>query len=168
MVIRSHLETSLLQLLEYIFKLYYYMALAASDPNTEILQFDWFISCQIFPVLSAQGGDSRKPCLCRIKIKIFDKIWGEGYYEQSRKGKVTMKSEVDVEILYEKTTELQTSLPFSSFAFVNYISVKPHKLLIDLACSVCTSEISDFRCCTGLESPRLSRFVLKDIVTTFH
>ena len=32
------------------------MAVAASGPNTEILQFDWFINGQIFPVLSVQGG----------------------------------------------------------------------------------------------------------------
>ena len=32
----------------------YYMALAASGPNTEILQFDGFISDRIFPLLLAQ------------------------------------------------------------------------------------------------------------------
>lgn len=31
------------------------MAVAASDLNTEIVQFDWFISSQIFPKLPTQG-----------------------------------------------------------------------------------------------------------------
>ena len=31
----------------------YYMAVAGTSPNTEILQFDWLISGQIFPILSA-------------------------------------------------------------------------------------------------------------------
>ena len=35
----------------------YYIAAAASGPNMEILQYDWFLSCRIFPVLPAQGGD---------------------------------------------------------------------------------------------------------------
>ena len=34
----------------------YYMFVAASGPNTEILQFDFFISGRLFPVLPAQGG----------------------------------------------------------------------------------------------------------------
>ena len=50
----------------------YYMAVAASGPNTEILQFDWFISGRIFLVLPAQEGNLKKPYLCRIKIQIFD------------------------------------------------------------------------------------------------
>ena len=29
---------------------------AASNPNTEILQYDWFINDRIFPVLPVQGG----------------------------------------------------------------------------------------------------------------
>ena len=33
----------------------YYTVVAANDSNTEILQFDWFISGRIFPVLPAQG-----------------------------------------------------------------------------------------------------------------
>ena len=32
------------------------MAVAASGPNTEILQFDWVIGSRIFPVLPAQEG----------------------------------------------------------------------------------------------------------------
>ena len=32
------------------------MAVAVSGPNTEILQFDWFINDGIFPVLPFQGG----------------------------------------------------------------------------------------------------------------
>ena len=32
------------------------MAVPASGPNTQILQFDWFISGRIFPVLPIQGG----------------------------------------------------------------------------------------------------------------
>ena len=35
---------------------YNYMAVAASGPNTEILQFDWLIGGRIFPVLPAQEG----------------------------------------------------------------------------------------------------------------
>ena len=33
----------------------FYVAEAATSPSTEILQFDWFISSRIFPVLPAQG-----------------------------------------------------------------------------------------------------------------
>ena len=41
--------------------------------------------------------------------------------------------------IYEMTTELQSSLSSSTFALVNYTSVKPYdKLLIDLACLVKT------------------------------
>ena len=36
-------------------KLDYYMAMAASGPDTEILQSDWLISGRIFPVLLVQG-----------------------------------------------------------------------------------------------------------------
>ena len=50
------------------------MAVAASGPNMEIVQFDWFISGRIFPILPSRGGNLIKPCLCRIRIKIFDKI----------------------------------------------------------------------------------------------
>ena len=34
----------------------YNVAVADSGLNKEILQFDWFISDQIFPILPAQGG----------------------------------------------------------------------------------------------------------------
>ena len=37
---------------------YYYMAVAASGTNTEILQFEWFISGRIFPILPAQEGEN--------------------------------------------------------------------------------------------------------------
>ena len=53
------------------------MAVAASGPNMEIVQFDWFISGRIFPILPSRGGNLIKPCLCRIRIKIFDKISSE-------------------------------------------------------------------------------------------
>lgn len=36
-------------------KLDYYMAMAASGPDTEILQSDWLISGRIFPALTTQG-----------------------------------------------------------------------------------------------------------------
>ena len=60
------------------------MAVAPSGPNKEILQFDWFISGRIFLVLPAPGRNLRKPSLCRIKIKIFDKIWNETVSEKER------------------------------------------------------------------------------------
>ena len=45
------------------------MAAAASGPNTEILQFDWLISGQIFPVLP--GGDLPKTFVeQKLKISI--------------------------------------------------------------------------------------------------
>ena len=37
-------------------KQHYYMAVAASGPNTEILQFNWFINNLIIPVLPSQVG----------------------------------------------------------------------------------------------------------------
>ena len=42
---------------------HYYMALAVSGQNREILQFDWFISGRIFPVLPVQGGKFKKALL---------------------------------------------------------------------------------------------------------
>ena len=51
---------------------FYCTAVAVSGSNTEILQFDWFISGRIFSVLPFQEGNLKKPFLCRIKIKIFD------------------------------------------------------------------------------------------------
>ena len=82
------------------------MAVAASSPNTQILQFDWFVNGRIFPVLSAHGG-LKNPCLCRIKIKIFDNMWSENVSRTIKKGKVTMYSEVSEEILYKMMTEFQ-------------------------------------------------------------
>ena len=35
---------------------FYYMAVATSGPNTEILQFDLLISGRIFLILHTQGG----------------------------------------------------------------------------------------------------------------
>ena len=52
----------------------YYMAVAVSGLNMKILQFHWLINGRIFPILPAQGGNLKKPYLCRIKIKIFDNI----------------------------------------------------------------------------------------------
>ena len=58
-------------------KVYYsYMAVAASGPNTEILQFDWLTSGRALPLLSAQGEGifvRHKP-LCPTKIKSFDNM----------------------------------------------------------------------------------------------
>ena len=54
------------------------MAVEASGPNTEILQFDWLISGRIFSLSSAQGGMGlNKPYVCRTKIKIFDNVRSE-------------------------------------------------------------------------------------------
>ena len=36
------------------------MAVAASGPNTEILDFDWFISSRIFPILRSAGKTGNK------------------------------------------------------------------------------------------------------------
>ena len=67
----------------------YYMTVAASGPNTEILLFDLFIRVRMFPVSPArERANLRKPCLCRIKIKIFDQIWGERVLRTIRKEKV--------------------------------------------------------------------------------
>ena len=43
----------------------------------------------------------------------------------NQKRKVIKQNEVGEQIIYEQTTELQASLSFSTFALVNYISVKP-------------------------------------------
>ena len=63
-----------------------------------------------------------------------------------------MWSGVGEEILYEMRTELQVfQLMFCTVALVGYMSVKPcNKLLIDLACSVCGSEILELVFCTDL------------------
>ena len=45
----------------------------------------------------------------------------------NQKRKVVKQNEVGEQIIYEQTTELQASLSFSTFALVNYISVKPYK-----------------------------------------
>ena len=68
------------------------------------------------------------------------------YNEQSEIEKETMWSEVGEKIQNEMTTEFASLyLTCSTFAPVNHTSVNPFdKLLIDLACSVCTSETSDF------------------------
>ena len=48
---------------------------AVSCPNTEILQFDWFMSGRIFLVLPAQErGGFQKALLVSIKIKNFNNI----------------------------------------------------------------------------------------------
>ena len=76
----------------------YIMAAAVSGPSTEILQFDWFISTQIFAVLPAQGGGNVTPCLCRLK--------SENVLRTIRE--VAMQSEVgELRILYENKAELQ-------------------------------------------------------------
>ena len=36
-------------------------SVAASGPNTEILQFDWFISGRVFPLLPTQGRHLKTP-----------------------------------------------------------------------------------------------------------
>ena len=74
----------------------------ASSPNTEILQFDWFISRWIFPGLPSQEGGLKKTCLCTFKI--FDIVQSENVLRTIRKA--TMQSEVDEEILYGITTGL--------------------------------------------------------------
>ena len=62
------------------------MAVAASGPNTEILQFDWFTSGHIFSVFPySRGGNLRKPCLCGIKIKFFHNISSENVLRTIRK-----------------------------------------------------------------------------------
>ena len=61
---------------------------------------------EYFPYLFARRGNVKKPCLCRIKIKIFDKIRRENVLQIIRKGKVTMWSEVGEQILHELTAEL--------------------------------------------------------------
>ena len=86
------------------------MVVAASVPNTEILQFDWFISGRIFPVLPAQGENLKKAFLCRIKITIFGNIWSEIIHRAIKKRKVTMKSGVGEEISCEMTTKLHISI----------------------------------------------------------
>ena len=48
----------------------YYMAVAMSDLNMEILQFDWFISGQIFPILPAWGKAFKKHLLMSNKDKM--------------------------------------------------------------------------------------------------
>ena len=81
-----------------------------------------------------------------------------------------IQREVREEILYELTTELQVFyLTFSTFVLVNCISGKPYnKLLTDLSCSVCTSEISDLYFHADHNTLRWSRFVLKNIGPIFH
>ena len=75
-----------------------------------------------------------------------------------------MQNEVAEEILYQITTELQVYLTFSTLALVNDISVKPYnKPLIDLARSVCTSEVSNLCFCTDLNALRSSRSGFKNI-----
>ena len=70
------------------------MAVAASGPNTKMMQFDWFTSARIFPVLPAQEGKLLKTLLVSNKNENF---WTIG------KGKVTMYSkEIENEM-----TELQ-------------------------------------------------------------
>ena len=46
---------------------HHHMAAAASDPNTEILQFDWFISGRIFRVSPTQRGKFKKALLASDK-----------------------------------------------------------------------------------------------------
>ena len=83
------------------------MAVAARGPNTEIMQFDWFISGLVFPILPTLGNEFKKPSLHRIKIKIFDTLWSESALQTIRREKVTMLSLAGEEILYEMMTELQ-------------------------------------------------------------
>ena len=48
--------------------------MAASGPNTEILQFDWFISGRTVPVLPTQGRGVKNTLLMSNKINFFDII----------------------------------------------------------------------------------------------
>ena len=142
-------------------KSFVHTAVAASGPNTEILQFYWFISGQIFPVLPNQGDYLKTQCLCRMKIKIFVKIWNESVLGTIRKGEVTTQCKIGEKILYQMKTELQVFIWRLSVPLHNYISVKPYnKLVIDLAYSVSTSEISDICFCP--------RYVLKNIGPIFY
>ena len=77
------------------------MGVAACGANTEILQFDWFMSGRMFPVLPVQGG-FKKP-LFRLKITILGKIGSQSVSRTIRKRKVTMDSEGGEEILYQMT-----------------------------------------------------------------
>ena len=47
------------------------MAVAASGPNTKMMQFDWFTSARIFPVLPAQEGKLLKTLLVSNKNENF-------------------------------------------------------------------------------------------------
>ena len=111
---KNELGMHLYALQIYDFKYFYYMAAAASYPNTEILQFDWFISGRIFPVLPAQGMKFKKALLMSNKNK---NSWQTESMKWKcitnyllriiRKGKVSIQSEVAEKIPYEMTTELQ-------------------------------------------------------------
>ena len=85
-------------------------------------------------------GDLKKPWSCRMKSKTFMK-WRCITNSQKRTSDHEEWSWWRNSILnYGRIANLY--MTFCTFALVNYISVKPYnKLLIDLVCSVCTSEI---------------------------
>ena len=84
------------------------MAMSASGLKIDVLQFDCLSTSQIFPILLAQEKEElKKPCLCSLKIKIFDNIGSKNVLWTIRKGKVTMQSKVGEQILCETTTKLQ-------------------------------------------------------------
>ena len=90
----------------------YRMAMLARHPITGILQYDCFIGYRIFPISPTQcWGNLRKFCLCRIKIKIFDKIWSENVLPTIRKRKVTIRSE-ELQIIIWCSVPMHLSMIF--------------------------------------------------------
>ena len=149
---------------------HYYMILAASSLNMEILQFDWFKNYLIFPVLPITGGKFQRAYLCRIKIKIFDNIiWTENVLHfsshvhiknyQKRKSNNAGWSWWRNYVWNNDRIASLYSLMFCTFELTNCIPVKPYnKLLTDLVGLVCTMKYrtSVFAwtstCCTCLSS----------------
>ena len=75
----------------------------------------------------------------------------------------------DIDVKVEVTIQSEIYLRFCTFALVNYISVRPcNELLVDLACSVSTSEIPDLCFGADLNSRRSLQSVMKSIGPTFH
>ena len=66
------------------------MAVEASGRNTEILQFDWFMSGRIFPVLPTQGGFLTSLACVEQKLKFLTMYRVKMYNEQSEIEKLTM------------------------------------------------------------------------------
>ena len=133
-----------------------------SGPNTEILQFDWFVSGRNFLYCSFSGV-FKKALVMSNKNK---NSW------QNTKWKWITNYVLWIVrnfIWGDDRTACAYSLTISTLALVSYISVKRYnKLSIDLACSaVFGSILSDLYFCTGLNSLRLSRSVLKTSVQYF-